>query len=112
MREGRERDSVSPLRRLPLLPLSLAVNGELEVEVDRELSGVEHAESFSLSSPLTMELISVSSAPVCEVVLRGKIWCVVCVYTVQDGLVNTISCRTGLSRIATYDTFWSGHSSS
>ena len=116
-REGGRRDSVSPLRRdagvpcLPL-PLSLAVWGELQVELDCESTGVDNGEVFSLSSPLTMELISVSSAPVCEDVFRGKRRCVVCVYSIENDPVNTIFCRMGLSWTAANDTRWSGHRTS
>lgn len=117
-REGGRRDSVSPLRREPEvlyfpLPLSLEVWGELELEVDCESTGVERGDILSLSpSPLTMELISVSSAPACDEVLGGKRRCVVCVYSVEDTLVNTKSCSTGLSLTAAKDTRRSGHSTS
>ena len=85
--EGLWSDSVSPLRKPVFRRLSLvggagtavaaAVRrGELEFEtgVERESSGVEEeaGEEFSRSSPLTMEEISVSSAPVCEEVFKGK----------------------------------------
>ena len=77
--------------------------------MDRVSRGVEQ---LSRSSPLTVEDISVSSAPAWEEVFRGKRRCVVWVYTVQDGPVNTMSCRTGLSWIAANDTRRLGHRTS
>lgn len=126
--EGLLGDSVSPLWSGLWCPIFLppfsclaaaaaaaeVVRGELETEagVERESRGVEQGDDLSRSSPLTMDEISVSSAPVCEVVLSGNSRWVVWVYTVEDGPVNTMSCRTGLSRTAANDTRWSGHRTS